>query len=103
MAESVLERRLEIFGRAQLALLGFDEVFARRVRDRVAEGLDAVNVKVFQHEGTVVVDEPRVDFTERRLSAELAAKLLDWMPSKIEHEVHGEVGFTILGLDPERV
>ena len=99
----VLERRLEVFGRAQLALLGFDETFARKVRQRVDEGLDAVSVKVFQSEGVVVVDEPRVDFTERRLAAELGAKLLDWMPSKIEHEVHGEVAFTIVGLSGERV
>src|SRR3989304_5581938 len=101
MADAMLERRAEALGRARLALFGFDAAFARRVQRRIDEGLDAVHVKVFQHEGAIIEDVARVDFTERRLAAELGARLLDWMPNKLEHEVHGEVAFTVVGLDGE--
>src|SRR5262245_43114780 len=100
---NVEQARLEALGRASLAAFGFDEAFARRVRRRVDEGLDATKVKVLQHDGEVVLGPEQVDFTERRLAAELGARLLDWMPNKLEHEVHGEIVLRTVGLSEESV
>lgn len=94
--------RLVYFGRTQLGALGFDAAFAKKVQRVIDEGLDATSVKVMQHGGTLVKDEPRPDHDARHKFAELSTKILDWLPSKIEHEVHGEVGITILGLDASK-
>lgn len=99
----VLQRRLDAMGRAQLDRLGFDVTLARKVAQRIREGLDAKSVKVLQHEGVPVYGKPLVDFTERRLAAELCATLFDWKPNKLEHEVHGEVGLVVQGLDGSKV
>ena len=103
MTSSAEQARLDVLGRAQLALLGFDEAFARRVRRRIDEGLDATAMKIFQHEGALIEGPVQVDFTERRLAAELSARLLDWMPNKLEHEVHGEIVLRTIGLSEESV
>ena len=100
---SALQEREDWFGRQHLKALGFDESFAKKVRQRIEEGLDATSVKVFQYEGVVIADEERVDYDARHKYTELASKLLDWHPSKIEHEVHGEIGLTINGLNQDGV
>lgn len=124
MAESATQARLTLLGRAQLEQAGFTDADARKVRQRLVEGMDAVKVKVFLRPGLAVVpskmpdadaegvaleageiiaDVPRIDYGERRQAAVELAKLLDWYPNKLEHEVHGQVSFNLLGLDGDRV
>lgn len=59
------------------------EVFAELIRanvppelivQRIREGLDAVEIKLFQHEGRVLDSKPLVNWSERRQYAELAAR-----------------------------
>ncbi|HET7208423.1 MAG TPA: hypothetical protein VFI95_17735 [Terriglobales bacterium] len=59
------------------------EVFAQLIRStvppelivqRIREGLDAAEIKVFQHEGGVVYSKPLVNWSERRDYLELAAR-----------------------------
>jgi hypothetical protein len=95
--------RLDVMGRSSLKALGFDEALARKVKQRIEEGLDATVVKDFQYEGHVVSGPARVDHNARHKFTELTAKIFDWQPSKIEHEVHGEVGLKIIGLDLDGV
>lgn len=103
MAESATQARLTLLGRAMLEQAGFTDADARKVRQRLLEGLDAVQVKTWMHEGLVVEDVPRVDYSERRQAAVEGAKILDWYPNKLEHEVTGAVTFNLLGLDGDRV
>lgn len=97
------DARLTLLGRTMLAEAGFTDADLRKVRARLVEGMDATRVKLFQYEGTVVESAPHVDHTERRLAAVEVAKLADWYPNKLEHEVHGEVSFRVTGLDGDRV
>ena len=97
------EARLTLIGRAMLEGAGLTDAVIRKTYQRLSEGLDAEKVKIFQHEGEMIADTPRVDFTERRLAAVEIAKLADHYPNKLEHEVHGEVNFRVIGLDGERV
>lgn len=98
-----LQEREEYFGRQRLEALGFTGEFARKVKTRIDEGLDAVSVKVWQNNGEVIADAPRVDYTERRLAAELGARILDWMPNKLEHEVHGDLRLITRGLSEDDI
>lgn len=97
-----IQERVNLIGRAMVERLLTDDVI-KKAYGCIADGLDATTVKVFMSEGAIVADEPRVDFTERRLTAELVTKIADHHPNKLEHEVHGEVKFTIVGLDAESV
>ena len=45
-----------------------------KILERLAEGLDATETKVFMHEGGVIYSRPLVNFTERRHYVELAAR-----------------------------
>lgn len=103
MSETPQDARLTLLGRTMLEQAGFTDADLRKVRERLVEGMDAQKVKVFVHEGVIVEDVARVDYTERRLAAVEVAKLADWYPNKLEHEVHGEVNFRVVGLDGDRV
>jgi len=122
-SESAQQARLTLLGRTMLEQAGFTDADARKVRTRLVEGLDAVKVKVFLRPGLslqvgktpaagaaeqvvsdeIIADVPRVDYGERRQAAVELAKLLDWYPNKLEHEVHGSVSFNLLGLDGDSV
>ena len=46
----------------------------KKIIELLAEGLDAIETKVFMHEGGVIYSRPLVNFTERRHYLELVAK-----------------------------
>lgn len=103
MSETPQQARLTLLGRTMLAEAGFTDADLRKVHDRLVEGMDATKIKLFQSEGAVIESEPHVDHTERRLAAVEVARLADWYPNKLEHEVHGDVTFRVTGLDGDRV
>ena len=72
------------------------EVFAELIRatvppemivQRIREGLDAVEIKCFVHEGGVIYSRPLVNFIERRHYAELAARYGGYYVDKKEIEL----------------
>lgn len=72
------------------------EAFAELIRatvppelivQRIREGLDAVEIKVFQHEGGVLYSKPLVNWSERRQYVELAARFGGYYVDKREIEL----------------
>lgn len=60
-----------------------------RLAQRLAEGLDAREVKFFQHEGKVISKRTVVDYSQRGRHLEIALKLKGHLISK--HEVTGRL------------
>jgi hypothetical protein len=78
--------------------------FLQKAYTRIHEGMDAVKVKVLQHEGAIVLGPEQIDYTERREAAKEALKLCDQYPDRLDLNVGGD-GLTVVlqGLDEGRV
>jgi hypothetical protein len=75
-----------------------------RALKRLDEGLDAVKVKVLQHEGEIVLGPEQADYTERREAAKEVLKLGDYYPDRLDVHVGGDGLQVILqGLDAGRI
>lgn len=97
------EARLQILGRSMLEAAGLTDTVIRKAHQRLAEGLDANEIKVFHNEGELVYSQPLTDWTERREAAKEVLKLADHYPARTEHEFAGEITFVVKGLDPDMV
>ena len=101
---------LSLLGRAFLEAAGLSDEMIRRAYQRLNEGMFALETKqVFQRpplgvgDGKVISGPPMIAWTERRLAAEAVLRYADHQPNRMEHEVHGQVSFNLLGLDDSRV
>jgi hypothetical protein len=107
-APDALRERLTALGRAQLEAAGFSDAMIRKAYQAIERGLGAKTRKVMQHKG-VIVEGPEMDNSEAQLrAAELATKIADHHPARLELGVDVDVRtsgrelvgmLTILGRD----
>ena len=75
-----------------------------RAGEVLKEGLEATQVKVFQHQGEVVLGPAQVDYTERREAAKEVLRLNGCYPKESDVTVSGDHMTVVLhGLNGERV
>lgn len=103
--ETPTEARLTLLGRAMLetGTAGLTDAMIRKAYRRIDESMDATEVKQFQHKGDIIEAPAQVAWAERTKAAELTLRMADHMPSKLEHQIAGNVAFSVLGLDNDKV
>jgi hypothetical protein len=89
-----LRARLTALGRAQLEAAGFSDAMIRKAYQAIERGLDAKTRKVMQYQG-VIVEGPERDNSEAQLrAAELATKIADHHPDRLQVELDGQFRVT---------
>ena len=68
---------------------------ANRIAERVSEGLDATETKLFCQDGQIIESEPRVAWSERRQYAALAAEYGGYFTPAAKDVTAIQVNFTV--------
>jgi hypothetical protein len=72
-----------------------------KLAERIAEGIDAVEVRFFQKDGIVVDSREVPDFKERRAYAQMAGEILEVLPDRDAADVNIHINQLFNSIPPE--